>query len=138
MYEKQPTKFFAINETHTREDYDNRPVEDEYFVYTEDNTHLMVFAEESEAAEYMVEKGYKTYHQVRDEYHASLMDQYNKDMRQYVKDVDEVEKMRALGASTRLLPKLSRPVKPSVPQWWIPPRYYEIVPVCVMSRAVTD
>lgn len=126
--------FFAVKEIHTYEGYDGRDVSDEYVVTVDDNSdELALFASEANATEWMAERGFRTSDQVRSAHLETLKAQYSKDIRQYEKDLAEVEKMRAAGVPTRLHPKLSRPSEPAISKFWVPSSYYEIVPASVVG-----
>lgn len=126
-------RLFAIKETHTREDWDGRTVEEESIVRADDGDgELVLFTTESAAAEWMVEQGYQTLDQVRSEYLAASRAQYAKDLRQYEKDLAEVQKMRAVGVSARFHPRLSRPTEPGLSKFWSATRYHEVVTAAVV------
>lgn len=126
-------KLFAIKAIHTYDGYDGRPVSDEHVVSTDDNEDdVALFETESAAAGWMADQGYKTLDEVRSELLASFQAQYAKDIRQYEKDLAEVEKMRAAGVPTRLHPKLSRPSEPAISKFWVPSMYHEIVPASII------
>lgn len=121
-------RLFVIKEIRNREDWDGRTVEEECFVRADDGDgELVLFTSESAAAEWMVEQGYQTLDQVRDGYLAASRAQYAKDLRQYEKDLAEVQKMRAVGVSARLHPRLSRPTEPVLSKFWRADRYHEVV-----------
>lgn len=126
-------KLFAIKAIHTYDGYDGRPTSDEHVVSTDDNEDdVALFETESAAAEWMADHGYKTLDEVRSELLASFETQYAKNLRQYQKDLSEVEKMRAAGVPARLHPKLSRPSEPAISKFWVPSMYHEIVPASII------
>lgn len=120
------TTMFTIQGTSTTEDRDGYPMETHFYVSDSDD-NILVFTNEDAAQKYMEERGYKTRDQERDAWLSEANEAYDAKMRQYEADLVEVSKMRRAGVSARLLPRVSRPYKPSDSHWRIPDDYYAVV-----------